>query len=114
MDVVGLKDAAQVGFVRLALAQALEGRFLVAEGLQKSERKLLGIERLLGEGGYGFFDLNGVHAAPFPIVKLPLFPGPIARNEADHDAGYKGCADRETDEPTKGSGFREGLHHSLS
>src|SRR3954447_19838578 len=64
MDVVGLKDAAQAGFVRLALAQALEGRFLVAEGLQEGERKLLGIERLLGKGGYGLLDLNGVHAVP--------------------------------------------------
>jgi hypothetical protein len=32
MDIVGLEDAAHVGFVRLALAQALDCRLLVAEG----------------------------------------------------------------------------------
>ena len=64
MDVVGLKDAAQVGLVRLALAQALDRRFLVAEGLQEGERKLRGVKRLLGQGRDGLFDLNGVHAPP--------------------------------------------------
>ncbi len=64
MDVVGLKDAAQVGLVRLALAQALEGRFLVAEGLQEGERKLPGVERPLGERRYGLLNLNSVHTAP--------------------------------------------------
>ena len=49
MDVVGLEDAAQVGFVRLALAQALDRRLLVAEGLKEGERELGGIERLLRE-----------------------------------------------------------------
>jgi hypothetical protein len=49
MDVVGLEDTTQVGPVRLALAQALESRFLVAEGLQEGERKLPGVERPLGE-----------------------------------------------------------------
>ena len=37
MDVVGLKDPAQVGLVRLALAQALDCRLLVAEGLKEGE-----------------------------------------------------------------------------
>ena len=64
MDVVGLKDAAEVGLVRLALAQALERRFLVPEGLQEGERKFLGIERLLGQRGNGLFDLDGVHHDP--------------------------------------------------
>ena len=64
MDVVCLKDAAQVGPVRLALSQALEGRLLVAEGLEERERELPGVERLLGEPRYGLFNLNGVHTAP--------------------------------------------------
>jgi hypothetical protein len=63
MDVVGLKDAAQVGPVRLALAQALEGGFLVPEGLEEGERKLLRIERLLRERRYGLLDLDGVHTS---------------------------------------------------
>ena len=49
MDVVGLKDATQVRPVRLALPQALEGRLLVAEGLQEGEWELPSAERLLGE-----------------------------------------------------------------
>jgi len=48
MDVVGLKDSAQVGPVRFALAQALDRRVLIAEGLQEVERKLAGVERPFG------------------------------------------------------------------
>lgn len=65
MDVVRLKDAAQVGLVRLAFAQAPEGRFLVPEGLQEGEGELSRIERLFGQGGYGLFDFDGVH---FPLI----------------------------------------------
>jgi hypothetical protein len=43
------KDPTQVGPVRLALTQALERRFLVAEGLQEGEWELPSVERLLGE-----------------------------------------------------------------
>ncbi len=43
-----------------ACAQPLDRRFLVPEGLQEGERKLAGVERLLGERRYGLFDLNGV------------------------------------------------------
>ena len=49
MDFVALKDSTEIRVVRVTRAQALEGRFLVAEGLQERERKLGGIERLLGE-----------------------------------------------------------------
>lgn len=35
MDVVGLKNAAEVGFVRRAAAQALDRRGLVAEGFKE-------------------------------------------------------------------------------
>ena len=61
MDVVGLEDTAQVGFVRFALAQALDRRLLVAEGCEEGEGELPGVERLLGERRYGFLDLDGVH-----------------------------------------------------
>jgi len=61
MDVVGLKDAAQVRLVRLALPQALEGRLLVAEGFQEREGELLPIERPLGQRGDRLLNLDGVH-----------------------------------------------------
>src|SRR6476620_11199234 len=41
MDVVGLKNSANVGLVRLSFAKALEGRLLVAEGLEEGEGELL-------------------------------------------------------------------------
>jgi len=62
VDVVGLKDTAEVGLVGLALAEPLEGRFLVPEGLQEGEGKFPSVERPLGEDGYGLLDLNSVHA----------------------------------------------------
>ena len=40
VDVVGLKDAAEVGLVRRARAQPLDRRLLVAEGFQEGEREL--------------------------------------------------------------------------
>ena len=66
MDVVGLEDAAQVGLVRLALAQPLDRRLLVAEGFEEGERELGRVERLLGQSRNGFLDLNGVHAMGAP------------------------------------------------
>src|ERR1035437_3287057 len=62
VDVVSLKDAAQVGFVRRARPQPLDCGRLVSEGFRKGERKLLSIERLLSQRGNRFFDFNGVHA----------------------------------------------------
>src|SRR3954452_5092535 len=47
------------------------------------------------------------------IVGLPLLPGPKAHDEADHDAGHKGCANPKTDDSAKGRGFRKGLHHGV-
>jgi hypothetical protein len=47
MDVVCLQDAAQIRFVRLALAQALERRLLIAEGLQEGEGELRRVKGLL-------------------------------------------------------------------
>ena len=62
MDVVRLEHAAEIGLIRFALAEALEGRFLVPEGLKKGEREFGRVEGLLGERGDGLFDLNGVYA----------------------------------------------------
>ena len=61
VDMVRLKHAADIGLVRCAGAQPLYRGCLVAERFQKRERELLGIERLLGQGGYCFFDLDSVH-----------------------------------------------------
>ena len=79
VDVVRLKDAAQVGLVRCARAQPLDRRLLVAEGLKEGERKLLSVKRLLRQRGNGFFDLNGVQllARFFRMVSSAFlaFPG---------------------------------------
>jgi hypothetical protein len=69
VDVVGLEDTAQVGLVRNARAQALQCGFLVPEGLEELERKLLPVEELLGEFGYGLFDLDSVHGEISVLVR---------------------------------------------
>jgi len=62
MDVVALKQAARdIRSVGRAGAQAADRRVLVAEGLEKGERKPGRIERLRRQGGDGFFDFDGVH-----------------------------------------------------
>ena len=63
VDVVGLKNPANIQFVGRAGPQALDRRGLVAERLQEREGELFHVERLLGKLGYGFFDLNGVQLA---------------------------------------------------
>ena len=62
MDVVGLKDSANVRFIRLPLMEALDGRFLVTESSQEGEGELLVFECLLGQGGNGLFYLNRIHS----------------------------------------------------
>jgi hypothetical protein len=49
VDIAGLQDAAEIGFVRCARAQALEGGFLVAKGLQEGERERLPVKWLEGQ-----------------------------------------------------------------
>ena len=68
MEVVGLKDSAQVGPVRLALAQALDCRLLVAEGLKEGEWKLLSVEGLLSQRGNCLFDLDRVQLLALPFA----------------------------------------------
>ena len=63
VDVVGLKDAAEIGLVRRAAAQALERGVLVPEGFEEANGKFLPVEGLLGQFGNGLFDLNGVHVS---------------------------------------------------
>ena len=46
MNVVGLKDTAQVRFVGLTLPQSLESSFLIAEGLQEAKRKLRSVNQV--------------------------------------------------------------------
>ena len=60
VDVVGLKDAAQVGLVRCTGTQTLEGRFLVAKGFKEGIGELCGVEGLLRKVSDGLFDLDGV------------------------------------------------------
>ena len=47
MNVVGLKNAAEIGLVRRAGAKALDGRLLVAEGFKEGIRKVVRIKRLI-------------------------------------------------------------------
>ena len=62
VDMVALEHAVRyVGGVAVALAQALESRFLVAERRQELERKFDRIEGLQCQFGDGGFDLDGVH-----------------------------------------------------
>lgn len=67
VDVVGLKYAIEVRFVRRTYAQALDGRVLVAEREQERIGELVSVERQLGQRGYGFFDFDGVHLR-FPAL----------------------------------------------
>ncbi len=62
VDVVGLQDAAEVGLVRRAGAQALDRRVLVSEGHEEGIGELCRVKRLLSQFGNSLFDFNGVHA----------------------------------------------------
>ena len=69
MDVVGLQDATDVGLVRRAGTQPLDGRVLVAEGHEEGIGELGRVEGLLGKFGNGLFDFNGVHAAVQGLIR---------------------------------------------
>jgi hypothetical protein len=49
MNVIGLENAAEVGFIRGPGAEALDRRLFVPECFKERERKALGIERLVRE-----------------------------------------------------------------
>ena len=66
MDVVGLKNAAEVGLVRRTRAQPLDRRLLVAEGFEEGVREVLGVKRLLRQLRNGLFYLNGVQLTAPP------------------------------------------------
>ena len=79
MNVVGLQDAADIGLVRRARAQALDRRLLVAEGHEEGIGELGRIKRLLGEFGNGLFDFNGVHGGSPGIDQVDLAALEIGR-----------------------------------
>jgi hypothetical protein len=71
VDIIGLKDGAgQVGPVRFAPTQTPQHRFLVVERLQKGERELGRVKRLLGERRHGLLYLDSVHAACPKITSI--------------------------------------------
>jgi hypothetical protein len=61
MDVVALEDPAQIGFVRVTLAQLLDLGRLAPKSLKKSKREFSWVEWYFGEFGDSLFDLDGVH-----------------------------------------------------
>ena len=61
VDVVPLENAADIGSIRRAGAEAPDGRWLVAERLQEAIGKPVRIERFPRKGRDGLFNLNGVH-----------------------------------------------------
>ena len=69
VNVVGLKDTAEVGFVGCAGAQSFDSSVLVSEGREKGIRELGRVKGLLGKFGNGLFDFNGVHRKICPKVK---------------------------------------------
>lgn len=71
MDVIRLKDTAQVGLVRFALTQALEGCLLVAEGLKEGERNSCALN-----GCSASVDMASSISTAF--ISLPVFPWPDA------------------------------------
>ena len=69
VDVVGLKNAAQVGLVRGARAQPLDRRLLVAEGFKEGDTgNSPASNGCSAKCGNGFFDFNGVQLFAPPGV----------------------------------------------
>ena len=64
VDVIGLQDAADVGLVRCAGAQALDCRLLVSEGHEEGIGELCRIKGLLGEFGNGLLFCTAVDDDP--------------------------------------------------
>ena len=65
VDVVRLKNAIKVGFVRRSCAQAFDGSVLIPESQEEGIGELVSIERLLGQDGDGLFNFNSVHWRAF-------------------------------------------------
>ena len=66
VNVIALKNSAEIRLVRGTSAQPLDSRFLVAESLEKSLGEVLGIKGLIRQLRNGFFYFNGVQLfAPF-------------------------------------------------
>jgi hypothetical protein len=71
MDVVGLKDPADIGLVGLARTQALDRRVLGPEFLKKGKWEFGRIECPFRERRNGFFNLNGVHSTLPKLLTSP-------------------------------------------
>ena len=61
VDVAPLEDPTDIGSIRSACAEPLDGCLLVSERFQEGEGKLARIEGLPGEGGDRLFNLYGIH-----------------------------------------------------
>lgn len=68
VDIAGLEDAAEVGFVRCAGAQSLDRCILVAEGFKEGIRETRGIEGLICQLRNGLFYFNGVQLRFLPAL----------------------------------------------
>ena len=61
MDVVPLEDPADVGPIRRADAEPLDGGLPVSERVEEGEGKLPRIERLVGDRGDSLLNFYGIH-----------------------------------------------------
>ena len=81
VDVAGLENTAEVGFVRRPRTQALDCRRLVAKGFKEGVGELCTVEGLLREVGDGLFDFYGIHRRAAPprgeAAKLLSFCGAL-------------------------------------
>ena len=69
VNIAGLKDAADVGFVGGPGAQALDRRLLVAENHTEGIGEFDRVKGLFREFGNGLFNFNGVHAAVQGLIR---------------------------------------------
>ena len=66
VNVIGLKNTAEVGLVRGARAEPLDRRVLVAERFEESIRKVRRVKRLIRQLRDGLFNFNRVQLAALP------------------------------------------------
>ena len=79
VDVVGLQDAADVGFVGGAVAQAFEGGRFAAKSFDEPEGKFGWIERLFNDLRDGLFDFDGVQMRVPLVMRRRLIIGIVKR-----------------------------------
>jgi hypothetical protein len=74
VNVVGLEDTAEIGFVRCTCAQSLDRRLFVAEASRKALGKVLSLERLIRQRRDRFFYFDGLHLSSSRIVRGVMLP----------------------------------------